>query len=122
MNEGNLQEDDIRDDQEGQIDDISNLKLITETKNENNAKFDNEFQKRFGRLYKSFDVRYIKSKIWESINRSACSEEATNKFTFKQLISSVSCNLDSEIKSNLSTQTCFVCLLHLANEKGSTVY
>ena len=35
---------------------------------ENTAKVDKEYQKKFGRLYKTFDVRYLKGKIWESIN------------------------------------------------------
>ena len=31
-------------------------------------KIENEYEKKFGRLYKTFDVRFLKSKIWDSIN------------------------------------------------------
>jgi hypothetical protein len=40
---------------------------------ENNAqtflKIDNEYEKKFGRLYKIFDIRFLKGKIWESIDK-----------------------------------------------------
>jgi hypothetical protein len=40
---------------------------------ENNAqtfmKVDADYEKKFGRLYKTFDVRYLKGKIWESIDK-----------------------------------------------------
>ena len=29
---------------------------------------DKEYQKKFGKLYKTFDVRYVKNKLWETIN------------------------------------------------------
>lgn len=32
------------------------------------VKLESEYEKKFGRLYKTFDVRFIKTKIWESIN------------------------------------------------------
>jgi hypothetical protein len=32
-------------------------------------KNDDEYDKKYGRLYKTFDVRYLKSKIWDSINK-----------------------------------------------------
>ncbi len=32
------------------------------------VKLENEYEKKFGRLYKTFDVRFIKTKIWESMN------------------------------------------------------
>ena len=31
-------------------------------------KVDNEYEKKFGRLYKTFDVRFLKSKIWDSVD------------------------------------------------------
>ncbi len=31
-------------------------------------KVDNEYEKKFGRLYKTFDVRFLKSKIWDSLD------------------------------------------------------
>lgn len=38
---------------------------------------------------------------------------------FRKLISTVSKNVGADVKKNISSQTCFVCLLHLANEKGN---
>lgn len=31
-------------------------------------RYENEYEKNRGKLYKTFDVRFIKSKIWEGIN------------------------------------------------------
>jgi hypothetical protein len=96
------------------------------------VKIDSEYEKKFGRLYKTFDVRVIKSKIWESIsfvtsNVENNDKEVINKnlpqipeeqIDFKKIIESVSANLSKEVLSNISTPTCFVCLLHLCNEKS----
>ncbi len=30
-------------------------------------KLEHDYEKKFGRLYKTFDVRFIKTKIWETI-------------------------------------------------------
>ncbi len=38
---------------------------------------------------------------------------------FKSIISSISNTLSKDVIDNISTPTCFVCLLHLANEKSS---
>jgi len=32
------------------------------------VKLETDYEKKFGRLYKTFDVRFIKTKIWESLN------------------------------------------------------
>jgi hypothetical protein len=44
----------------------------------------------------------------------------TNKrqIEFKNVIDSMSNNLTQDVIDNISTPTCFVCLLHLANEKS----
>jgi hypothetical protein len=80
---------------------------------ENIAKVDKDYEKRFGRLYKTFDVRYLKSKIWDSI-----AHNKVRNMSFKSVLDSVSKTVSTEVRNNISTQTCFVCLLHLANEKG----
>jgi hypothetical protein len=86
------------------------------------AKIDNEYEKKFGRLYKTFDVRFVKSKIWESV--SNLSKNIIDKnledhsIGFKEVLGSVSMNLSKDVISNISTPTCFVCLLHLSNEKS----
>jgi hypothetical protein len=40
--------------------------------------------------------------------------------TFLSVIDTVAENLSLEVRSNISAQTCFVVLLHLANEKDLT--
>lgn len=98
------------------------------------VKIDSEYEKKFGRLYKTFDVRVIKSKIWESITFVSPNLEVKEKqfngkihqeneqVDFKKVIQSVSTNLSKEVLSNISTSTCFVCLLHLCNEKSKENY
>ena len=68
-------------------------------------------------MYKTFDVRYLKSKIWDSILRS----DKEDDMTFKYILDSVTRSVSSEVRNNISAQTCFVCLLHLANEKGNNL-
>jgi hypothetical protein len=88
--------------------------------NQTFAKIDNEYEKKFGRLYKTFDVRFVKSKIWESVsNLNKLNKiESKTPIEFKDIIGNVSHNLSKEIINNISTPTCFVCLLHLSNEKS----
>jgi hypothetical protein len=104
-------------------DDINNEQLPIEEEKinlENFGKFDNEYEKKFGRLYKTFDVRVIKNKIWESISDYNSNLQSTEQqVDFKQIIASVSNNLSKEVLNNISTPTCFVCLLHLSNEKSN---
>jgi hypothetical protein len=92
--------------------------------NQTFAKIDNDYEKKFGRLYKTFDVRLIKSKIWESLSKlnKARIKDVGNDIEFKDIIGNVSNNLSKEIISNISTPTCFVCLLHLSNEKSKFYY
>jgi hypothetical protein len=79
------------------------------------VKVDNDYEKKFGRLYKTFDVRYLKSKIWESIDSFSNNQ---TQLEFKTVIDSMRNSLSQEVIDNISTPTCFVCLLHLANEKS----
>lgn len=45
--------------------------------------------------------------------------ERKSEIDFKDIIGNVSNNLTKEIINNISTPTCFVCLLHLSNEKSN---
>ena len=88
------------------------ISKFTEKENENIHNFD----KKFGKLYKTFDVGFVKMKIWDTINIIKPNEE--KKLTFDNIIDKISETLDTKILNNISTSTCFVCLLHLANEKS----
>jgi hypothetical protein len=57
-----------RDDNEDLIQPEFNFDINAQPPAENSAKVDADYQKKFGRLYKTFDVRYLKGKIWETIN------------------------------------------------------
>lgn len=88
--------------------------------NQTFAKIDSEYEKKFGRLYKTFDVRFVKSKIWESVsNLNKKQLDNQSPIDFKDIMGNISHNLSKEIINNISTPTCFVCLLHLSNEKSN---
>ena len=84
------------------------------------VKIDNEYEKKFGRLYKTFDVRFVKSKIWESFSSltNLKSIDDINNIEFKDIIGTVTNSMTKELINKISTPTCFVCLLHLSNEKS----
>jgi condensin complex subunit 2 len=86
------------------------------------VKIDSDYEKKFGRLYKTFDVRLIKNKIWDSITMNTKKQLVPDSIgeglEFKKIIESVYSNLTKEVINNISTPTCFVCLLHLSNEKS----
>lgn len=80
------------------------------------VKFDKEYEKKFGQLYKKFDVRFVKNTIWDVFEGM---EEKTSKpADFKDIVSKMSQEVDKNVLDNISTSTCFVCLLHLCNEKN----
>ncbi len=41
-----------------------------------------------------------------------------NGLTFKEVLKNMKKNISKDIIDNISEETCFVCLLHLANEKS----
>jgi hypothetical protein len=88
------------------------------------VKIDNDYEKKFGRLYKTFDVRFVKSKIWESLSNltKVKPHEDSDIIEFKDIMDTVSHSLSRDVISNISTPTCFVCLLHLSNEKSNYYY
>ena len=109
--------------------DITNINL-NNTNGENTfVKFDEEYEKKYGQLYKRFDIRFLKNKIWESFeNIEKKIEERKSKnnnqndnneiIDFKNIVTNMSSNIDDNTLNNISTSTCFVCMLHLCNEKN----
>ena len=109
--------------------DISNINLNTTNGENTFVKFDEEYEKKYGQLYKRFDIRFLKNKIWESYeNIEHKIEERKSKnlnkdntkeiIDFKNIITNMSSNIDESTLNNISTSTCFVCMLHLCNEKN----
>ena len=105
--------DDLRNDDTDVLHNQTNydLKKFDAIENENIHNFD----KKFGKLYKTFDVGYVKNRIWDTIKEIKSNLKI---MTFDNVINKISETLDEKIIENISTSTCFVCLLHLANEKG----
>lgn len=92
-------------------------------------------QNQLERLYRVVDVRKIKAKLWENIEKAVPKKEIVEDkiFTmsdkknenqtyditgnFSQLVSKVK----NDSLSGVTPSTCFVCLLHLCNEKGKLI-
>ena len=108
--------DDLRNDDTDVLHNQTNydLKKFDAIENENIHNFD----KKFGKLYKTFDVGYVKNRIWDTIKEIKSNLKI---MTFDNVINKISETLDEKIIENISTSTCFVCLLHLANEKGKII-
>jgi len=95
-------------------------------------KVDADYEKKFGRLYKTFDVKVVKQSIWQTIHNFDTKTTKSkakpilpkdeNAIDFKQVITNISSNLGKEVLNNISTPTCFVCLLHLSNEKSKIYF
>jgi hypothetical protein len=71
-------------------------------------------EKNFGRLYRKFDIRSLKKKLWTSYEDI----KEDQKIDFKNVITNMSKNMNEDELFSISTPTCFVCLLHLCNEKN----
>ena len=86
---------------------------------EKNNEYDNFYQnekkaeKNFGRLYRKFDIRSLKKKIWSSYE-----EIKEDKIDFKNVVTNMSKSMNEDELFSISTPTCFVCMLHLCNEKN----
>ena len=86
---------------------------------EKNNEYDNFYQnekkveKNFGRLYRKFDIRALKKKIWTSYD-----DIKQEQIDFKNVVMNMSKGMDEDELFSISTPTCFVCMLHLCNEKN----
>ena len=86
-----------------------------EKNNEYDAFYQNEkkAEKNFGRLYRKFDIRALKKKIWTSYD-----DIKDNQIDFKNVVMNMSKDMKEDELFSISTPTCFVCMLHLCNEKN----
>ena len=73
-----------------------------------------EIEKNFGRLYRRFDIRNLKNKIWNSYEN----QFPQDNIDFRNIISNMSKEMTEEELYSISTPTCFVCMLHLCNENN----
>ena len=70
-------------------------------------------EKNFGRLYRKFDIRALKKKIWTSYD-----DIKDNQIDFKNVVMNMSKDMNEDELFSISTPTCFVCMLHLCNENN----
>jgi hypothetical protein len=76
----------------------------------------------YSRNSKFVDVKLVKKHLWDCISEDLVSAKADNKelmeTSFQGLISRMLDRLPRSECENLSIQVCFICALHLCNEKG----
>ena len=78
-------------------------------------------QLNYARVAKRVDVAKLKSTLWnEFVDKSKKSEnnQKNRVNSFSNLINNLSNSYPSEALSDVSVPYCFICLLHLANEKN----
>ena len=90
--------------------------MVNDFPGKNNTFFQNEkeIEKNFGRLYRRFDIRTLKNKIWNNYE----SFFPRDNIDFKNIVRNMSKDMNEEEIYSISTPTCFVCMLHLCNENN----
>ena len=73
-----------------------------------------EIERNFGRLYRRFDIRSLKNKIWNNYE----SFYPNDQVDFKNVVTNMSKDMTEDELYSISTPTCFVCMLHLCNENN----
>lgn len=72
----------------------------------------------FERVAKKLDVKALKTSMWkklEDMNEEAVEPDPTTQFT--QMLKDIPDIIPKEMVPAVSVPFCFICLLHLANEK-----
>lgn len=83
------------------------------------VRFDQEYEKKFGNLYKRIDIRALKKNIWETYEEMEGSKKQNKEsIEFKTVINDLTKKMDKHSVDNITNSTCFVCMLHLCNEKS----
>ena len=90
--------------------------MANDIQGRNNSFFQNEkeIEKNFGRLYRRFDIRNLKNKIWNNYEKFF----PKDNIDFRNVIENMSKEMNEEELYSISTPTCFVCMLHLCNENN----
>ena len=102
----------------------NNMEGFDNSERQNNNQLDNttnnffqsekEIEKAFGRLYRRFDIRNLKNKLWTSYEN----QFPNDNINFRNIVASMSKEMTEDELYSISTPTCFVCMLHLCNEKN----
>ena len=90
--------------------------MVNDLQARNNTFYQNEkeIEKNFGRLYRRFDIRTLKNKIWNNYENFF----PKDNIDFRNIITNMSKEMNEEELYSISTPTCFVCMLHLCNENN----
>ena len=91
--------------------------IINDLSGRNNNTFyqnEKEIEKNFGRLYRRFDIRNLKNKIWSNYEKFF----PKDNIDFRNVVSNMSKEMNEDELYSISTATCFVCMLHLCNENN----
>jgi condensin complex subunit 2 len=75
-----------------------------------------KIQVNFDRVARQLDVKRLKECMWKQLTDEPKEEEEHH--TFSQVVSDVPKVIPAEMLPNVSVPYCFICLLHLANEKN----
>lgn len=72
---------------------------------------------RIQKLYKVVDVRKVKTNMWETIQKKQVLDKSDrSNLDFSTLVNNVNTGITGNLQT-VNSATCFVCLLHLCNEK-----
>ena len=90
--------------------------MVNDLERRNNTFYQNEkeIEKNFGRLYRRFDIRTLKNKIWNNYENFF----PKDNIDFRNVVSNMSKEMNEDELFSISTPTCFVCMLHLCNENN----
>merc|ERR1719498_2231407 len=76
----------------------------------------------YSRNSKFVDVKLVKKHLWDCISEDLAAAKSANKalmeVSFQNLVTRCCSRLPRSEMENLSVQVCFICVLHLCNEKG----
>lgn len=86
-------------------------------------KFYEDYDYAFGNSYRSFDMRYLKKKIWQQLQKlmeenSKDKDAEKSGIKFNDLINSMSKVIPYRTRKNINEGIYFTCILHIANEKS----
>ena len=90
--------------------------MVNDIQGRNNSFYQNEkeIEKNFGRLYRRFDIRNLKNKIWNNYEKFF----PKDNIDFRNVLQNMSKEMNEDELYSISTPTCFVCMLHLCNENN----
>lgn len=114
------------------------MQLVNEPRSERNSNSDNfrkveQIRVNYQNTVNFVDVKALKDSIWSELHtKQVCidceftslvqkGKSQPEKKKFSELLRNVPKKLQGEDLQNVTVPYCFICLLHLANEKGLTI-